>query len=158
MRLTLEQFRALTGVGKKEKKPVAIAGGYRSRWRGTETIGGKTCNFRSLWEYNYACYLQFLKSNGKIHDWLFEPQNFQFPMIYKTTPFGYLPDFKVYITPTKYEWHETKGWLSPRSKKKIKRFHKHYPQEGQIVLIGADWFKKNTPTLSRLVPGWKKLS
>jgi len=160
LRLNEAQFAALSGktAKKTEKKQVAIAGGYRSKWSGTVIVGNKTCRFRSLWERNYACYLEWLKRNKQIYDWEFEPKKFDFPMIYKTTPFAYLVDFKVWLSAEKYEWHEVKGVMNPKSVKRIKRFEKHFPNEGKIVVIGKEWFKQNGANFAKLLPGWKRLS
>jgi hypothetical protein len=158
LRLTDAQFAALAGVSsKKIKQDTLIADGYRSKWRGTSVIGGKTCKFRSLWEHNYACYLEFLKKTKAIKDWKYEPKKFEFPMIYKTTPFSYLIDFQVFEWDDSYRWHEVKGVMNPKSKKKIKRFEKHYPEEGKILVIGKDWFKRNGQKFSKLIPGWTRL-
>lgn len=146
---------ALLGVKPEKNQQRIIAGGYEACWRGWKTVGGQRCWFRSLWEYNYGCYLEWLRQNHSILKWLHEPKTFEFPrMAYKRAPFGYQPDYQVFSDPDRYEWHEVKGVLNPASKKKIKRFEKHFPEEPKITLIDKDWFKANGPTLRNLVPGW----
>lgn len=159
LRLTEEQLAALTGnknlVTKKEK--VVIANGYRSNVQGDRTIGGKTYYFRSLWEINYAQYLEFLKRHGKIKDWEYEPRAFTFPKdAHKAPPYYYKPDFKIYNLDGSHEWHEVKGFMNPSSRKKIERLRLHYPEE-KILVIDKKWFRSNGPKLSRLVIGWETL-
>lgn len=159
LRLTEEQFLALGGKKKTSDKLVVIANGYRSKVQGTTTVGDKTYYFKSLWEMNYARYLQFLKDKKSIYDWEYEPITFEFPKEpYKTGPFSYKPDFRPFLTKDKYEWHEVKGLLNAASKKKIKRFETHFPKEGKIIVIGKDWFKNINKTYSRLIPGWETVN
>ena len=42
-------------------------------------VDGKDCHFRSKFEYNWAMYLQFLKEQGQIDNWEYEPDRFLFP-------------------------------------------------------------------------------
>ena len=61
--------------------------------RGDYQVGDKVIYFRSKWEANYALYLEWLKKEGQIKDWQYEPNYFEFPIKHGTT--RYLPDFKV---------------------------------------------------------------
>lgn len=139
----------------QKHKRVAIAGGYRSHAAGWLKIGNNRAYFKSLWEMNYAYYLEWLKKNKEIEDWEYEPELFRFPSgAYKAGPFYYKPDFKLKLKKACYEWHEVKGVLNSKSKKKIKRFEKHFPGEGKIVILDKHWFKQANKTLATLVPGW----
>lgn len=160
LRLTEEQFLALSGKKKTSDKNIIITNGYRSKVQGLTLVGDKEIYFKSLWEMNYARYLQFLKDKKAIHDWEYEPKTFEFPKEpYKTGPFSYKPDFKVSITKDKYEWHEVKGFLNDASKKKIRRFRTHFSkEEGEIVIIGKEWFFKMGHTYSTLIPGWETVN
>jgi len=153
-----KQLAALTGKTLKQK--THIAGGYRSNVKGWRTIGGKRCYLKSLWEINYTCYLEFLKQKGSIKDWHYEPKLFRFPKKdYDAGPFLYKPDFKIINLDGSHVWHEVKGWMNPDAKKKLKRFHKHFPKEGTIIIIGKDWFADaSRKGLKHLVPGWEGLS
>jgi hypothetical protein len=155
MTWTNKQLQALTG---KAPKKTIIAGAYTSNVKGWRTIGGKRYYFKSLWEINYAHYLEFLKNKNDIKDWHYEPRLFRFPKKdYDAGPFLYKPDFKV-ITHKSHEWHEVKGWMSPDAKKKLKRFHKHFPEEGTILIVDAAWFKKaSLLRMKSFVPGWEAL-
>ena len=50
--------------------------------------------FRSSWEFYYAIFLEKLKREGKIKDWMHEPKAFWFEKI-KRGVRGYLPDFCI---------------------------------------------------------------
>jgi len=124
-------------------------GSWKSAWR---TIGGKNKFFRSRWEANYARYLEHLKCEGKIKDWLHEPQTFWFDKI-KRGCRSYLPDFKVIRNDDTYYWVEVKGWMDDRSKTKLKRFTKYFPDQ-EIILIQAPWFKENE-SIYRYLEDWE---
>jgi hypothetical protein len=125
-------------------------GSWKSDWR---TIGDKTKFFRSRWEANYARYLEFLKLQGQILDWLHEPQTFWFLEIMRGSR-SYLPDFKVMNLDGSHYWVEVKGWMDDRSKTKLKRFAKYYPNE-KLELIQAAWFKKNNSMMKNIIDGWE---
>lgn len=150
-----DQFLKARGQSSKDQKEqkVVLAGAYSSNWSGRVTVGGQECYFRSAWEYNYACYLEWIRTKGLIASWEHEPQKFNFRDKYKSGEGSYWPDFKVNNLNGTYEWHEVKGWLNPKSKQKIVRFHKQFPDEPQTIIISGDWFKRNYNT-QRLIPGW----
>lgn len=161
MAWTEEQFAALSGKAppKKKKQKVVLADGYTSNVKGWRNVGINRCYFKSLWEINYACYLEFLKQNGNIKNWEYEPRTFRFPKEdYDAGPYLYCPDFRVTENNGVTRWHEVKGWLNTTSKKKIKRFHKHHPKEGKILLIGKQWFAEaSKKRLKNIIPGWESL-
>ena len=153
--ISVKEWRKLAG---KRAPRTQIADGYRSNLQGWRTIGGKKNYFRSLWEMNYAYYLQWLKDNKEIKDWDYETTNYPFPKEdYKAGPFYYVPDFDVIENSDLLRIVEVKGYMNTASKKKIKRFKKHYPKL-PIEIVDGTWFKANTPMLSGVVPGWSKLS
>ncbi len=120
---------------------------WKSAWR---TVGGKRAFFRSRWENNYACYLEVLKLGKEILEWEHEPETFWFEKIRRGVR-SYLPDFRITNLDGSTEYHEVKGWMDPRSKTKIKRMAKYYP-DIKLILIQAPWFKlmkKNS------IPGWE---
>lgn len=159
-RLTEKEYARLTGKtlsGSKVSRSTSLGvDSYRSRVEGWRTIGGKKYYFRSLYEINYAHTLEYLKSKGAIKDWEYEPTTFRFPKDeYQTSPFYYKPDFLVTLDGG-HQWHEVKGWMNPSSRKKLKRFAKHYPQE-ELHVIDKDWFKQHAKTYKRLIPNWESL-
>lgn len=108
--------------------------------------------FRSLWEYRYALYLEWLRYNNSILGWAHEPKTFWFESI-KRGVRSYLPDFQVIDNDGTTHWVEVKGYYDARSLTKIKRFRKYYPKETLLVVDGA-WFKRNGPKLRSLLKGW----
>lgn len=108
---------------------------------GWKIIGDKRIYLRSSWELKYARYLQFLKERGVIADWLYEPETFWFNEI-KRGVRSYLPDFKVIRLDGTHYWAEVKGYMDAKSKTKIKRFNKYYPNE-ELRIIDSKWFKES---------------
>lgn len=126
-------------------------GRKHSSWKsGHYDINGVDYFFRSLWEANYALYLDWLKKTKNIKDWGYEKQIFIFEEIKRGTR-SYKPDFQIINNDGTIEYHEVKGWMDAASKTKIDRMKKYYP-EIKLILIQKDEYnslKKN----SRLF-GW----
>lgn len=146
MRLTEEEYLALTGSGTKPKRlekkrtPTGVPTSKKKGWR--EYPNGKRYYMRSLWEMRYGHYLQWLQDNKKIVEWMYEPRTFKFPKEkYKAGPFYYKPDFCVIEKDLSRTWHEVKGYMDAASKKKIKRFRIHNPNE-TLLIVDAAWFKQ----------------
>lgn len=76
-------------------------------------------NVRSSWEANVVRVMNIYKI-----DFQFEPTVFSFPV--KRGTKGYTPDF--FLTRNS-DWIEVKGYLDDKSKIKLKRFKRYYPQE-----------------------------
>lgn len=106
--------------------------------RGVYEVGGKSYYFRSKWEFEYACYLEWLVRQNQIAGWWYEYHTFEFPIKHGTT--RYTPDFRVLVTENKVEWHEVKGYLTNKGKTQINRFKKYYPKE-KLIIIDSEWFK-----------------
>jgi hypothetical protein len=121
---------------------------------GTATIGGKTKYWRSGWEKKYARYLEWMKKHGHIADWDFECETFWFLTIKRGTR-SYLPDFKVTLNNGEIEFHEVKGYMDAKSKTKIKRMAKYYP-DVTLRIIGAEWFRANSKTMEKLIKDFNK--
>lgn len=115
-------------------------------------IGGKRNFYRSRWEYRYALYLEFMKKHGHIIDWEHEPHTFYFDGIKRGTN-NYKPDFKVLFPSGNEEWIEVKGYMDAKSKTKIKRMAKYYP-DIKLRVIDKDWFKNNGRMLKNVIPNW----
>src|SRR5690606_3943404 len=92
------------------------------------TVGDQRHFFRSEWEIRYAFFLEYLKQNGQLKEWEYEPKTFWFDEIKRGTK-SYKPDFFVQHMDGSTEWHEVKGYLDGKSKTKLKRFQKYFPQE-----------------------------
>jgi len=124
--------------------------------RGASTHGGFRDDIgiyvRSTWEANYARYLNWLKSKGEIVGWKYEAETYEFP-IRRGTRF-YTPDFRIEFPGGRLEYHEVKGYLSPKGRTALKRMAKYHPQI-KIVMIDGPVYKELRKQLGRLVAGWE---
>lgn len=121
--------------------------------QGWRTIGGVKKYYRSIWEANYGRYLDFLKTHNQIKEWAHEPDVFWFEAI-KRGVRSYLPDFKVTINDNKIEYHEVKGWMDSRSKTKIKRMAKYYP-DVKLIVIETKKYNALKSKLSSFIKEWE---
>lgn len=96
--------------------------------------GGKRADldytfFRSKWEANYARYLTQM---GTV--WEYEPKTFEYPLK-KGTRF-YTPDFRLVEHDI---WVEVKGRWDAKSKTKLRRFKKYFPDEfAKLYVVTSD--------------------
>lgn len=110
----------------------------QAEWK---VIGGKKNYYRSKWEWQYALYLQFIKEQGLILEWLHEPHTFWFDKI-KRGVRSYKPDFKITEPDGTHYWAEVKGFMDSKSHTKLSRFKRYYPKE-KMVVIDHKWFINN---------------
>jgi hypothetical protein len=115
-------------------------------------VGGKRIYFRSKWEKNYACYLEWLKVSNHIREWKHESKTFWFDAI-KRGVRSYLPDFEVVCLDSTIIYYEVKGYMDSKSATKIKRMAKYHP-EVILKVIDKDWFKSNSPKMKIFIKGW----
>ena len=134
------------GTYARERPKVSWNGGKRE-------VGGNNIYFRSKWEANYARYLEWLKINGNIQSWEHESEVFWFEGI-KRGCVSYLPDFKIMNNDGSIEYHEVKGWMDARSKTKLKRMAKYYPDK-KVVVISAKEYKAIEKSVSSLITDWE---
>lgn len=120
---------------------------YENIQRGEYLVGGKAMYFRSKWEANYALYLEFQKKQKVIRDWHYESKFFDFPAISHGTT-RYLPDFEIEENDGTTSYVEVKGYMDSRSKTKLRRMAKYYPQVKLILVQKAEMQALNK---------WKKL-
>lgn len=114
-------------------KQTLSTGGYPNVQRGDYECSKGTMFFRSKWEANYALYLDFLVKNKNIKKWEYEVDTFVFEKI-KFGTRSYRPDFKIHNNNKTVEYCEIKGHMDSRSKTKLKRMAKYFPQV-KLVLI-----------------------
>ena len=130
---------------------------FRNRYSrgkmGTYDINGKKLFFRSLWEANYALYLDFLIKQKQIKRWEFETDTFWFEKIRRGVR-SYKPDFKIYKNDGKIEYHEVKGWMDKKSKTKLKRMTLYHPAI-RIILIEKDAYYDIKNKLGKLLKFWE---
>lgn len=113
---------------------------YSKTKKGWEIIGNKKNFYRSGWEVVYARYLQWLKEKKQIKDWKYENKTFWFEKIRRGVR-SYTPDFEIINNDNNIEYHEVKGWMDDKSKTKLKRMKKYYPNI-KIILIDEYAFKE----------------
>lgn len=131
--------------------PTRIKQTWKASWR---EIGGKRKYFRSRWEANFARLLEYRKLNGEILDWLHEPKTFWFDGVKRGTV-SYLPDFLVTNTDGSELFFEVKGWMDDRSKTKLKRMAKYYP-DVKLILVDSKEYKILEKEFSSVIDGWEK--
>lgn len=115
----------------------------RNQQSGFGTIrGGKRPDldygyFRSGWERNYVRFLIFTKTEFE-----YEKKTFWFEDI-KSGTVNYTPD--LYL-PAEDRWIEVKGRWDSKSKTKLRRFKKYYPDEFKklFIVCGDIWGKSKT--------------
>lgn len=107
---------------------------------------------RSAWEANYARYLKWLEAQNLIAQWRYEPRTFEFPV--KRGTRIYTPDFEVTSTDNIVEWHEVKGWMDAKSRVRLKRFAKYYPEE-TLVLIDEPVYRDLARNISPMIEDWE---
>lgn len=147
--------RSLKILKTKEKNGTQLTERNNVSWKaGWREIGGIPKYYRSKWEANYAHYLQWLKEKGQILAWKHEPKTFWFGEI-KRGCVSYLPDFLVTELDGKEAYHEVKGWMDDRSKTKIKRMAKYYP-EVKLIVIDSKGYAALRKSVQGLVPGWEE--
>jgi len=125
---------------------------YNNIRKGWYKHNGKEYYMKSNWEYNYACYLDFLKGIGEIVDWEYEADSFYFNKI-RSGVRKYTPDFKVYLLDGSIEYREVKGWMDGRSRTKIRRFRKYYSGE-RLVVVGKREYN-NLKKIRGLIKNWR---
>lgn len=109
--------------------------------------------FRSRWEANYARYLNWLKGQGQIKDWVYEAQTFIFHGVTRGA-ITYLPDFKVIELDGSHKWHEVKGWMKGADRTKLKRMKKYYPDE-IVLVIGEAEYRQIEHQVAGLIAKWE---
>lgn len=124
---------------------------YSRTKSGFVEVGGKRIFARSSWEANVSAYFEFLKVNGNIKDWEHEPETFWFLQI-KRGVRSYRPDFKITNSDSTFYYVEVKGWMDDKSKTKIKRFAKYYP-EFKLDVIDLKRYNE-IKSKSGFIPNW----
>lgn len=109
--------------------------------------------FRSRWEANWARYLEWLRKNGQVSKWEFEPETFEFAKIKRGAKF-YTPDFRITNVDGSIEYHEIKGYLDPVSKTKLKRMARYHPKV-KLKLIDKDAYTSVARSIGRSLAGWE---
>lgn len=118
----------------------------------SRTKGGKRKDlnntyFRSSWEANIARYYDYIGI-----EWQYEPKTFIFKDITRGSV-SYTPDFYL---PDEDKWIEIKGWMDGKSKTKLKRFAKHYPEEyKKLQIIQKNEYDEIKRKVSPYIKNWE---
>jgi len=103
--------------------------------------------FRSAWEANIARYYSHLGV-----EWEYEPRVFMFDGITRGIV-SYTPDF--YLT-KEDKWIEVKGWMDSKSKTRLRRFKKYYPDEFfKLEIIDQARYNEIAKDASRIIRNWE---
>jgi hypothetical protein len=94
---------------------------------------------RSNWEANVARIY-----NAYEIEFEFEPKVFSYPV--KRGTKGYTPDFYL---PKHDEWLEVKGYLDDKSKIKLKRFKRYYPEEFSKLTFVCSKYSNNAKSFAQ---------
>lgn len=112
-------------------------------------------SFKSRWEANFARYLNFLVKWNHIHSWDYEPDTFWFENI-KRGVRSYCPDFKVWKSPDSEPYYiEVKGYMDNKSKTKIKRMKKYYPNV-KLEVVDSKEYASIQREYAPMIPNWEK--
>lgn len=123
--------------------------GFARGRQGTYDINGRSIFFRSSWEANYALYLDFLIKQGQVRSWEFEADTFWFEAIRRGVR-SYKPDFKVVTDTGKVEYHEVKGWMDQKSRTKIQRMAKYYP-DVKLIVVDQEAYRDISRKIGRML-------
>jgi hypothetical protein len=134
---------------RRDKDPSSSQPIWKQGW---VELGERRFFARSRWEANYGRYLEWLRTNGKIANWQYEPAIYEFPLKRGVT--SNKPDFGVTELNGAYVLHEVKGWMSPESKTRIKRMKKYYPSVPMIIIEKRHMASLATQ-LGAIIPGWE---
>lgn len=86
-------------------------------------IDDRVFHFRSIFEYNWAQYLEFLKDSGEIKDWDYESKD----CVFQFTDIQYTIDFVTYQNDGSKEYYEVKGDFSQKDVRRFRLLIKYYP-------------------------------
>lgn len=137
---------------KSQKKGILRSGYSRGLQGKREDLGN--IFFRSSWEANYARYLNFLIAQGHLYKWEFEPDTFWFESI-KRGVRSYLPDFKLWDSRDSDPYYiEVKGWMDGKSKTKLSRMAKYYP-DIKLILVGQKEYNSIKRRVSGVIKNWE---
>lgn len=115
---------------------------------------GQPIYFASRWEANYWRYLAWLKTKGEIRDFVFQPVEFDFSEWVKHGTNRYRLDFCVTELNGSVYYIEIKGYMDAKSKTKIKRLAKYYPEVVMKIVNGKDYLALEKQ-VGAMVPGWE---
>lgn len=142
-----KEHQRQTRIQNNTLNPIIIKENAYSRAKGGKRKDLNNQYFRSAWEANIARYFNYI--NVK---WEYEPKTFVFSNITRGSV-SYTPDF--YLT-EEDKWVEVKGWMDGKSKTKLSRFKKQYPEEyKKLILITEKEYKEIKKKLATFIKNWE---
>lgn len=118
-----------------------------SRAKGGKRKDLNNIYFRSSWEANIARYYNYIGIK-----WEYEPKTFIFNNVTRGSV-SYTPDFYLI---EEDKWIEIKGWMDGKSKTKLKRFKKYYPEEyAKLELIQEKEYNEIKNKVSMFIKNWE---
>lgn len=127
--------------------PLSLQKNPYSRAKGGKRKDLNNIYFRSSWEANIARYYNYIGV-----EWQFEPKTFIFKNITRGSV-SYTPDFYL---PKEDKWIEVKGWMDGKSKTKLKRFAKQYPEEyKKLKLITKKEYEEIKRKIAPFIKEWE---
>ena len=136
-----------TRIKNNTLNPIKTKENCYSRARGGKRKDLNNQYFRSAWEANIARYYNFIGVK-----WEYEPKTFVFENI-KRGSVSYTPDFYL---PDEDKWIEVKGWMDQKSKTKLNRFKKYYPDEyKKLVIVQEREYNEIKRKISPLIQYWE---
>jgi hypothetical protein len=102
-------------------------------------MNGHECNFRSIFEYHWAEYVQLRMDNGEIENWWYEDEEsfceIQIGKGFHARNKVYRPDFTIQYPGGYIEFEETKGYFPPKDYTKMRAYADQY--DTPLTLIFA---------------------
>ena len=118
-----------------------------SRAKGGKRKDLNNIYFRSSWEANIARYYNYIGIK-----WEYESKTFIFDNVTRGSV-SYTPDFYLI---EEDKWIEIKGWMDGKSKTKLKRFKKYYPEEyAKLELIQEKEYNEIKNKVSMFIKNWE---
>jgi hypothetical protein len=149
-----DEYRQLKSDNMMQRRATTQTNNPYSRTRSGKRPDLDDLFVRSSWEANFARYLNFLVENGDISRWEYELDRFDFASIKRGTR-SYTPDFKVWDTEDSVPYYyEVKGWMDAKSKTRLKRMAKYYP-DIKVIVFGAKEYRDLTKKMSKIIPNWE---
>lgn len=160
-RMSESHIKLAANMSYEEKHAIAMKAIETRREKGTinnttsnaysRTKGGTRKDlgqyFRSSWEANIARVLDY-----EDIEWIYEYKRFYFKdnssHILSYQPDFYLPQFN--------KWIEVKGWFDDKSKIRLKKFKKEYPEENNnLIVIDEKFYYEISSELNYKITYWE---
>lgn len=144
MDIDIECLYCAKGKTRKKKSVRTASGNYARTKKGVRKDIHPTYMFRSATEANFARIMNYHNI-----EWKYEEHSFTFSG-YKTKPYVYIMDFEILSSQDAPNgllkgFYEIKGYMTPDSRKKLRRLKKNYPEhfKNTCVVVYSKYKKKD---------------